>query len=57
MYDGPVLTRVHIDYGNRPVRWLAAARERFTNELSRDQKMRFAARIGYRSLGRNPIND
>ena len=51
-YDGPVLTRVHIDYGPRPVRWVDAARTRFTNDLTRDQKIRFAARIGYRTLNR-----
>jgi acetolactate synthase-1/2/3 large subunit len=56
-YDGPVLTRVKIDYGNRPVRWLNAARARFTSDLTREQKMRFAARIGYRSMNRRPVND
>jgi len=55
--SGPVLTRVVTDYRNRPVRWIKAAKDKFTNELTRDQKMRFLARIGSRSLDRHPEND
>lgn len=47
---GPVLTRVAIDYGERPVRWVEATRKRFINELSTGQKVRFASRIAGRSL-------
>ncbi len=54
---GPVLTRVVTDYHHRPVRWIKAAKDRFTSELTRDQKMRFLARIGSRSLDRHPDND
>lgn len=53
---GPVLTRVAVDY-RRPVRWIKAARTRYTSELTRDQKMRFLARIGSRSLDFRPWND
>jgi acetolactate synthase-1/2/3 large subunit len=48
--DGPVLTRVAVDYRRRPVRWINAARARFTQELTHEQKIRFLARIGSRSL-------
>jgi acetolactate synthase-1/2/3 large subunit len=50
---GPVLVRVAIDYGNRPVRWLEATRKRFIDELSTGQKVRFAGRIATRSI--NPF--
>jgi acetolactate synthase I/II/III large subunit len=55
--QGPTLTRVVTEYQHRSVRWIKAARSRFTNELTRDQKMRFLARIGSRSLDRHPDND
>jgi acetolactate synthase-1/2/3 large subunit len=54
---GPVLVRVVTDYRRRNVRWIKAARDRFTSELTRDQKVRFLARIGSRSLNRHPDND
>jgi acetolactate synthase-1/2/3 large subunit len=54
---GPVLTRVVTDYSGRPVRWIKAAKDRFTSELTRAQKMRFLARIGSRALDRHPEND
>jgi acetolactate synthase I/II/III large subunit len=54
---GPVLVRVVTDYGHRPVRWIKAAKDRFTSELTRDQKVRFLARIGSRALVRHPEND
>jgi hypothetical protein len=47
---GPVLTRVAVDYRRRPIRWINAARSRYTNELTTQQKVRFLARIGSRSL-------
>lgn len=47
---GPVLTTVHTDHGRRPVRWIDAVRGRFTQELSTQQKVRFAARLGARTL-------
>lgn len=54
---GPVLTRVAIDYRDRPVRWLKAVRARFTDELTRDQKVRFLTRLGARAFDRHPLND
>ena len=54
---GPVLVRVVTDYGHRQVRWIKAAKDRFTSELTRDQKIRFLARIGSRALVRQPEND
>ena len=56
-HAGPVLTRVVTDYGTRPVRWIDAARARFTKELTTQQKARFLARIGARSLDHHPEND
>jgi acetolactate synthase-1/2/3 large subunit len=54
---GPVLTRLGVDYGDRPIRWVAAAKKRFTNELTTEQKMRFLARIGARSVQLKKEND
>jgi acetolactate synthase I/II/III large subunit len=54
---GPVLTRVVIDYDKRPVRWIEAVRSRFTRELSMQQKVRFASRLGIRSLELHKMND
>jgi acetolactate synthase-1/2/3 large subunit len=56
-YQGPVLTRVVTDYRRRPVRWINAAKSRYQSELSREQKMRFLARIGTRALDVRPEND
>jgi acetolactate synthase-1/2/3 large subunit len=47
---GPVLTSVVCDYGKRPVRWIEAVSRRFMQELSTQQKARFAARLGARTL-------
>ena len=47
--DGPVLTRVVTDYRNRPIRWVAATRQRYIQELSTEQRIRFLARIGSRA--------
>ena len=55
--NGPTLTRIAIDYKGRPIRWIAAARAKFTNELSLDQKVRFAARIGSRAVRNDRDND
>jgi acetolactate synthase-1/2/3 large subunit len=55
-HAGPVLVRVVTDYGKRPVRWLDATRKRYTQELSTEQKLRFAARLGSRAL-HHPNND
>jgi acetolactate synthase-1/2/3 large subunit len=56
-HPGPVLTRVATDYSKRPVRWISATRHRFTQELTTEQKIRFLARIGSRSLDWHPQND
>ena len=56
-YDGPILTRVVTDYSKRPIRWLDATRQRFTKDLSTEQKIRFAARVGSRYLEHAPQND
>ena len=49
-YPGPVLVRVATDYAKRPIRWLHAVRKKFTSELTFDQKARFLARIGARTV-------
>jgi acetolactate synthase-1/2/3 large subunit len=55
---GPVLVRVVTDYGERPIRWIEAVRKKFTRELSLQQKTRFAARLGARTLDfKPPMND
>jgi acetolactate synthase-1/2/3 large subunit len=56
-HPGPVLVRVCVDYTRRPIRWLRAARNRYFSELTREQKVRFLARIGSRALDRHPQND
>ena len=55
--DGPVLTRVAVDYGKRTVRWMEAVKERFIDELTVKQQIRFLARVGSRSLDLTPAND
>ena len=46
--SGPVLVQVVTDYGKRPIRWIDAARKKYVKELSREQKVRFLARVGSR---------
>ncbi|HLJ96926.1 MAG TPA: thiamine pyrophosphate-binding protein [Gemmataceae bacterium] len=54
---GPVLTRVVTDYRKRPIRWLEAVKSHYKKELSTEQKVRFAARLGVRTLDLAPQND
>jgi acetolactate synthase-1/2/3 large subunit len=54
---GPVLTRVITDYGQRPVRWIDAVKDRYTKELSGRQKLKFIARMGARALDLKKDND
>jgi acetolactate synthase-1/2/3 large subunit len=54
---GPVLVRVVTDYSKRPIRWIAAAKHRFTKELTNEQKVRFLARVGSRALDHRREND
>lgn len=56
-HNGPVLTRVVVDYRRRPVRWINAARNRFIAELTPEQRRRFLARIASRAADRHPRND
>lgn len=57
-HPGPVLVRVVTDYGKRPIRWIEATRDRFVEELSTAQQLRFLARIGCRALDLKPeVND
>jgi acetolactate synthase-1/2/3 large subunit len=56
-YPGPVLVRVVTDYGQRPIRWIDAAKARYTKELTTEQKVRFLARLGSRALDFHPQND
>jgi acetolactate synthase-1/2/3 large subunit len=55
--DGPVLTRVAVDYGQRPIRAIEAIKHQFTKELTTEQKVRYAARYGSRMLNISPRND
>jgi acetolactate synthase-1/2/3 large subunit len=55
--DGPVLVRVAIDYRERPIRWIQAVRAKYSKELTTEQKVRFLARIGSRSLHPSRPND
>jgi acetolactate synthase-1/2/3 large subunit len=54
---GPVLVRVVTDYGDRPIRWVDATRHRYTTELTTEQKIRFMARLGARSVQIQKDND
>ncbi len=56
-YPGPVLVRVLTDYRGRQVRWIEAVKDGFRDELSTSQKIRFAARLGARSLDITLQND
>jgi acetolactate synthase-1/2/3 large subunit len=49
-YPGPVLVRVMTDYRKQPIRWLKCVKKKFTDGLTFDQKCRFLARIGTRSI-------
>jgi acetolactate synthase I/II/III large subunit len=55
--DGPVLTRVITQYGKRPIRWMDAVKKRYQKELTVEQKVRFAARLGVRAMGSDRRND
>ncbi len=56
-HAGPVLVRVVTNYQSKKIRWIKAARDRYTSELTPQQKIRFLARIGSRNLRRMPEND
>jgi acetolactate synthase-1/2/3 large subunit len=47
---GPVLVNVVTGYSKRKCRWIQAVKKRYTEELTTEQKLRFAARLGARSL-------
>ncbi|WP_165221432.1 thiamine pyrophosphate-binding protein [Aquisphaera insulae] len=54
---GPILTHVHVSYDGREIRWLSALRSHYLKELSTRQKVRVAARVGVRSIGRANDSD
>jgi acetolactate synthase-1/2/3 large subunit len=54
---GPVLIRVVIDYGKRPLRWVQAAKRQFTRQLTTEQKIYFLARLGGRAAHLHAQND
>jgi acetolactate synthase-1/2/3 large subunit len=56
-HAGPVLTRVVTDYGKRPVRWIDAVHHQYTKGLTREQKVRFLARVGARAVCDHAEND
>jgi acetolactate synthase-1/2/3 large subunit len=57
-HPGPALVRVVTDYGDRKIRWIEAVSRKYRNELTLEQKARFAARLGSRALDlRPPDND
>jgi acetolactate synthase-1/2/3 large subunit len=55
--QGPVLIRVVTDYRDRPIRWLDAVKAQYKKELTTEQKVRFAARLGVRALELSKEND
>jgi acetolactate synthase-1/2/3 large subunit len=55
--SGPVLTRVVTDCRKRPIRWIDAVKDRFKKELSMEQKVRFASRLGVRAFEMSSEND
>ena len=54
---GPVLTQVVTHYGKRPIRWIDAVKHRYTKELTFEQKVRVASRLGVRALDLRKEND
>jgi acetolactate synthase-1/2/3 large subunit len=54
---GPVLTQVLISYEGREIRWLSALRSQYIKKLPNSQRVRLAARIGVRTLSRQPDSD
>jgi acetolactate synthase-1/2/3 large subunit len=55
--QGPVLIRVVTDYRDRPIRWLEAVKAHYKKDLTTEQKIRFAARLGVRALELAKEND
>lgn len=54
---GPVLCRVVTDYGKRPIRWVQATKNQFTDALTTQQKIHFLARLGGRAVHLQRHND
>jgi acetolactate synthase-1/2/3 large subunit len=54
---GPVLTQVLVGYEGREMRWLGALRSQYIKKLPNNQKIRMAARIGVRTVSRQPDSD
>jgi acetolactate synthase-1/2/3 large subunit len=54
---GPALIRVSMDFAGQPCRWIDAVSDRFVDELSSQQKVRFLTRIGSRALDFRKQND
>jgi acetolactate synthase-1/2/3 large subunit len=54
---GPVLTQVTVRYEGREMRWLNALRAQYLKKLPNSQKVRLAARIGVRTISRQPDSD
>jgi len=45
------------DYGKRHIRWIDAVKHRYSKELSLEQKVRVASRLGVRALELSREND
>lgn len=59
-YREPVLVRVVTDYGKREVRWIEAVKDRYLDELTTRQQIRFLSRIGSRAVhftARDPLQN
>jgi acetolactate synthase-1/2/3 large subunit len=53
----PVLTCVRVEYGDRPIRWVQAAKHQYTKQLSTAEKVHFLARMGARAIRLTAEND
>jgi acetolactate synthase-1/2/3 large subunit len=54
---GPVLTQVKASYEGREIRWLSALRAQYLKKMPGSEKVRLTARIGVRTLCRQPDSD
>ncbi|QDU59323.1 Acetolactate synthase isozyme 1 large subunit [Planctomycetes bacterium Pan216] len=52
--EGPVLTRIRVDYGDRPVRWIKAAKGQYLSRLSTGQQLHIAKRVASRAFDMRP---
>jgi len=54
---GPILTHVIVSYDGRELRWLSALRRKYIGDLTNREKIRFASRVGVRTVAMRDDSD